>query len=106
MTKHNLFQVIPANLPEEFTDILSENAQVRIERIVSRGHHSPPDFWYDQDQAEFVLLVRGEAVLDFQSPEESIRLTAGDWLTIPAHRKHRVAWTNPSEETFWLAVFF
>ena len=34
---------------------------IRIERIVSRGHTSPPDFWYDQPQAEWVIVLAGSA---------------------------------------------
>lgn len=106
MTKQNLFQAIPAELPEELCEILTSSEQVRIERIVSRGHCSPDGFWYDQDQREFVLLVQGEAVLEFQDPTESVRLVQGDWLSIAAHRKHRVASTSERQDTLWLAVFY
>ncbi|KIH78157.1 homogentisate 1,2-dioxygenase [Geoalkalibacter ferrihydriticus] len=106
MAPKNLFQAIPAQLPDELLQTLAGNDQVRIERIVSRGHSSPKGFWYDQPQDEFVLLVQGEAALEFQDPGESVRLVQGDWLVIPAHRKHRVAWTSPHQDSIWLAVFF
>lgn len=106
MTKQNLFQAIPKKLPEESCEILSGSEQVRIERIVSRGHRSPDGFWYDQVQHEFVLLVQGEAVLEFQDPPESVRLVPGDWLTIAAHRLHRVASTSIRQDTLWLTVFY
>lgn len=102
----NLFQDIPTHLSEELLQTLVENTHVRIERIVSRGHQSPEGFWYDQQQHEFVLLVQGEAELALQSPDEQIRLCAGDWLVINAHRKHRVDWTDPQHDTIWLTVFF
>ena len=33
----------------------------KIERIVSRGHASPEDFWYDQEENEWVMVVKGTA---------------------------------------------
>ncbi|WP_344955529.1 cupin domain-containing protein [Zobellella aerophila] len=106
MIPHNLWQDIPATLPEELILTLAGNDRVRIERIVSRGHGSPEGFWYDQHEHEFVLLVQGEAELALLEPDEQIRLKAGDYLLIPARRKHRVAWTHPEQDTLWLAVFY
>lgn len=100
----NLFTDLPPHLPDEFFTTLLEAADVRIERIVSHGHASPPDFWYDQDQSEFVLLVRGAARLRFE--DEEVEMKAGDWIDIPAHRKHRVEWTTQGEKTVWLVVFY
>jgi cupin 2 domain-containing protein len=100
----NLLASLPCPLPNEVTEILVQAAQVRIERIVSHGHHSPPDFWYDQDEHEFVLVVQGAARLQFD--DEILQLKAGDWQLIPAHRRHRVAWTTPDQPTVWLAVFY
>ena len=98
-----------ANLPDELSDerfeTLVETGAVRIERIVSRGHASPAVGWYDQDRDEWVLLVRGAARLAFDDGRE-VELGPGDWLEIPAHRKHRVAWTDPDTETVWLAVHY
>lgn len=81
--------------------ILRENSSVRIERIISHRHSSPPGFWYDQDGDEWVIVLRGSATLEFEG-EEFVELNAGDYLEIPSHVKHRVART--SEETIWLAV--
>lgn len=106
MIPHNLWQAIPASLSEELTQTLAGNGQVRIERIVSRGHSSPEGFWYDQHEHEFVLLIQGEAELALQQPAERIRLQAGDYLAIAAHRKHRVEWTHPDQDSIWLAVFY
>jgi cupin 2 domain-containing protein len=100
----NLLSSIPATLPYELTDTLVQAKHVRIERIVSQGHVSPPDFWYDQDENEFVLLIQGAAQLRFE--DSLVEMTPGDWLDIPAHRKHRVEWTSPDERTVWLAVFY
>ena len=101
----NLFLAIPDNLPAELFDTLVESESVRIERIVSRGHATPQDTWYDQDRAEWVLLLRGAARLAFADGRE-LELLPGDWLEIPAHRRHRVAWTDPAQDTVWLAVHY
>ena len=61
----NLLRGIPASLPDELTEVLVECDSLRIERIVSRGHSSPPDFWYDQDENEWVLVISGRARLEF-----------------------------------------
>ena len=78
---------------------------MRIERIVSHGHASPADFWYDQEEAEWVLLVQGSALLAFADGRETA-LEAGDYVHIPAHCRHRVVQTDPNMPTVWLAVFY
>lgn len=105
-TLANLFDDIPDHLPDELFTTLLENAQVRIERIVSHGHASPPGFWYDQDQQEWVVVLRGTARIHFEGEEALVEMKAGDFITIAAHRRHRVAWTTPDEPTVWLAVHF
>ena len=101
---HNLSLDIPVSLPDELVTVLAENEHVRIERIVSRGHASPEGFWYDQSQSEWVVVISGAARLQFE--DGTIELEPGDYANIPAHKKHRVAWTTPAEPTVWLAVFY
>lgn len=84
------------------TERLRQDA-VRIERIVSNGHASPEGFWYDQDEQEWVLLLEGEAEIEF-AKSEPVHLTRGDTLNLPAHTRHRVAST--SRPAVWLAVFY
>jgi cupin 2 domain-containing protein len=99
----NLLHPLPNNLTEEvFTELLRQGA-VRIERIVSNGHVSPADFWYDQDENEWVLLLVGEGEIEFVGGER-IRLRQGDALNLPAHTRHRVTFT--SHPAIWLAVFY
>ena len=99
----NLLHPLPNNLTEEvFTELLRQGA-VRIERIVSNGHVSPADFWYDQDENEWVLLLVGEGEIEFAGGER-IRLRQGDALNLPAHTRHRVTFT--SHPAIWLAVFY
>jgi cupin 2 domain-containing protein len=101
----NLFDRIPAQLPEEITETLLSASGIRIERIVSAGHASPDGFWYDQTEHEWVVLLAGEAGLEIKG--EAVRsLKPGDFLLLNAHRKHRVAWTKADTDTIWLAVFF
>ena len=101
----NLFDGIPTELPQEFSEILAQGCDAKVERIVSRGHASPADSWYDQDQDEFVFLVQGHARLEFADRSELTSLVPGNWLVIPAHSRHRVAWTDPQCDTLWLVVF-
>ena len=101
----SLFAGIPADLPAELTEELVRSEHVRIERIVSRGHTSLPGFWYDQEENEWVVVLSGWAELTY-SDGSSIRLGAGDWISIPAGVKHRVEGTDPDQDTVWLAIFF
>jgi cupin 2 domain-containing protein len=99
----NLLHPLPNDLTNEaFTELLQQGA-VRIERIVSNGHVSPADFWYDQDENEWVLLLAGEGEIELADGER-IHLCQGDALNLPAHTRHRVTFT--SRPTVWLAVFY
>jgi cupin 2 domain-containing protein len=87
---------------ESFTELF-QGSDYRVERICSRGQASPPGFWYDQDHTEWVIVLRGSAGLQFNGEEEQT-LTAGDYILIRPHEKHRVNWTAPEELTVWLAI--
>jgi len=100
----NLFDDIPGDFPEELIQTILDKSNVRIERIVSHGHASPDRFWYDQVQHEFVVLLKGAARLRFEN--EVVELRPGSFVDIPAHRRHRVEWTDPQQATVWLAVFY
>ena len=84
---NNLFRDMAADLPDEIYETLLTTSHVRIERIVSQGHASPPDFWYDQEQNEWVLLVQGSARLRFE--DTLVEMQPGDFVNIPAHQRHR-----------------
>jgi cupin 2 domain-containing protein len=99
----NLFADIPASLPDELVQQLLGTPGVRIERIVSLGHASPEGFWYDQQAHEWVLLLTGAARLTLEG-EEPLDLLPGAFVNIPARRRHRVEWTDPTRPTIWLAV--
>ncbi len=102
----NLFEKIPADLAAEQIDTLLSRPNVRIERIVSQGQASPEGFWYDQDQSEWMVLLRGSAAIRFEGQDKPVTLGEGDYLTIAAHARHRVEWTDPNRQTVWLAVHF
>lgn len=101
----NIFAGLPvtAEAAEQLETLLARPG-LRIERIVSSGQASPPDFWYEQADAEWVLLLAGEALLRFEDEAEARRLHSGDWLYIEPLRRHRVDWTPPATPTIWLAI--
>ena len=100
----NIFDELPQHLPKEVVQTLIRAADVRIERIISMGHATPLDFWYDQAQHEWVIVLKGAARLQFE--DGLVELKPGDFINIPAHTKHRVEWTTPDEPTIWLAVHY
>lgn len=102
----NLFEGLPLDRQNEHVLSLVETANVRIERIVSFGQASPPGFWYDQAEAEWVLVLAGRAGLRFEDEPEPRVLRAGDFVSIPARRRHRVDWTQEDAATIWLAVHY
>ena len=102
----NLFADIPENLREELVETILQASSFRIERIVSHGHCSPDGFWYDQDEHEWVILLKGSAVLRFEDQSENISMNPGDYINIEKHRRHRVEWTSTEQETLWLAIHY
>jgi cupin 2 domain-containing protein len=101
----NLFVDITSRLSDELVETLLAGAAFRVERIVSHGHASPAGFWYDQDRPEWVVVLRGRARLRLEG-EEPLPLGPGDFLNIPARRRHRVEWTAPDEPTVWMAIHY
>jgi cupin 2 domain-containing protein len=100
----NIFANIPATLADEHFTTLWSTASLRVERIISHGHASPPGFWFDQNDAEWVLVLQGAAVIRFEGQVDPVRLKQGDYLYIPARARHRVEWTDPDQVTVWLAI--
>lgn len=101
----NLFEQLPADLDQEVFQTLLTHGSMQLERIVSRGHASPDDFWYDQPRNEWVMVLQGAAVVAIAGRGE-VRLEPGGYLNLPARTRHRVAWTAPDTETIWLAVHY
>ncbi len=103
----NLFSGLPWSTAdtEHFSTLLARPG-IRIERIISTGQCSPPDFWYDQPEGEWVVVLQGAARLQFEDEPTEHPLKAGDFVDIAPHRRHRVTWTLPDQPTIWLAVFY
>ena len=102
---NNIFELLPEVADKEIFENLIESGSVKVERIVSRGHASPATGWYDQDQAEWVMILQGEAIICVED-DRDYHLVVGSYLNIPAHTRHRVKWTIPETETIWLAVHY
>lgn len=100
----NLFENVPEMLIDEEITTLAKFPGARIERIVSTGQSSPPGFWYDQEQVEWVVLLSGSAGLLFEGEPAPRILHPGDYVDIPARARHRVEWTDATQPTVWLAV--
>ena len=84
----NFFHDIPENISEELIQTVNSSGSIRIERILSQGHKSADNFWYDQAENEWIIVLAGSAILEFEAKE--IKLGKGDYLLIPAQQKHRV----------------
>jgi len=106
MQKTNIFTAIPEDLPEELLQTLVKRDRIHIERIVSRQHVTPENQWYDQQNDEWVMILQGQAILEFEQDKQTFKLNSGDYCLIPAHCKHRVVWTAEDQDTVWLAVHF
>ncbi|MBZ0184398.1 MAG: cupin domain-containing protein [Melioribacteraceae bacterium] len=102
---NNIYKNIPSDIPEELFEIISEKDNIKIERIISDGHSTPDDYWYDQDKDEFVILLKGNAVLLFEN-DERVDLSEGDYVVIPKHCRHKVLSTSKETKTIWLAVHY
>jgi cupin 2 domain-containing protein len=97
----SLFECSQSDCNEVIESIVSSGTFM-LEHIESHGAGSPPGFWYDQDKPEWVALIRGEAVLEFETGV--LELRAGDSLEILAHVRHRV--TSTSSDAVWLALHY
>lgn len=104
MNRGNLFTDLPDARPDERIEVLIEGASLTLERIVSTGQATPPGRWHDQERHEWVVLLRGSAALRFEGEPDLLVMGPGDWVEIPAHRRHRVEWTHPAGATVWLAL--
>ncbi|NWF50882.1 MAG: cupin domain-containing protein [Ignavibacteriaceae bacterium] len=105
MKVENIFKNLNPDFNNEISEILFSEKNIRIEKIISTGQKSPEGFWYDQEETEWIIVLKGKASLKFQDGQR-LNLKEGDYLSIPPHLKHRVEYTAKERETIWLAVFF
>lgn len=106
MNRGNVFSDIPAHVPNEICEDISVGENSRVERIVSRGQSTLKGTWLSQEKNEWVILLKGSARLLFEDAAELMVLHPGDYVTIAAHTKHRVEWTDETQDTIWLAVHY
>jgi len=107
MEIHNLLTDLPDKLPEEVFETLINSKNIKIERIISPKDHKTPDGkWFKQDLNEFVILLKGSAVLLFKENGDFINLKPGDYINIPRYKEHRVESTDIEQETIWLAIHY
>ena len=104
MEKYNIFDKIIVDKEEENFFEIFKNETIKIEKIVSNGQKSLENFWYEQEKSEFILLLEGFAILEFENRE--VELKKGDCINIKAKQKHRVKFTSLDEPTIWFAVFY
>jgi cupin 2 domain-containing protein len=102
----NLFSGAAKRDGEEQIDMLVAGQRLNVERIVSMGHTSPPGFWYDDSRAEWVVLLSGAAVLEFEEDATLHEMRPGDHVLIAPHCRHRVAWTDEAGPSVWLAIYY
>ncbi len=105
MKPQNIYSAILANPRQETIEQLLKKNDIKIERIISKGHKSPETGWYDQEINEWVLVLKGKATLVFED-QTLIDLIEGSYINIPSHTKHKVTWTDPDRETIWLAIHY
>ena len=91
---------------DEITTVLQQGSGWRLERIHSCQASSPPGFWYDQAEHEWVNLIQGSALLQFEDEPAPRSLCRGDALLIAPHRRHRLVATDPAPGSVWLALFW
>ncbi|MBZ0166305.1 MAG: cupin domain-containing protein [Candidatus Omnitrophica bacterium] len=102
----NIFEHIPEDLAAEDFLALIATTDLKLERIVSQGHATPPGEWLDQEREEWVILLKGSAGLLIEGEPQPRTLKPGDYLHLPARQRHRVEWTLADTETVWLALHF
>lgn len=105
MQQGNIYNQIPNDLSKEIFEILALKNGVKVERIISKGHSSPETGWYDQDSNEWVILLRGTAIISFEHGS-TVHLKEGDYISIEAHEKHKVVSTSTDPEAIWLAIHY
>jgi cupin 2 domain-containing protein len=106
MNVSNIYSDIPEELHDELFEEVVQGSLFKLERILSKGHSTPKGEWYDQDRDEWVILLKGGAGLLIEGEGEVVVLKPGDYIRLPAHLRHRVEWTEPEEETVWLALHY
>ncbi len=102
----NIFSKVPYFVQDEISETVLKAEHLKLERIISSGQATPPGEWFDQNTNEWVILLSGSAGLRFDEEEEVCVMYSGDYVHIPAHKRHRVEWTDPEQKTVWVALHY
>ena len=102
----NIFHNLPQVKEKEIFQPLFKDKKLKVERIISMGQATKEGRWLRQKRDEWVLLLRGKAVLKFFGTEGLLKLRSGDYVFIPKNLRHRVEWTDPKNRSVWLAFYF
>ncbi|MCP4970218.1 MAG: cupin [Arcobacter sp.] len=108
MIKRNLLENIVIDKENEKIEDILKTRNIRIERIISNGQSTEEDFWYDQEENEFVILLEGNAILEIKEDNKikQIELVKNEYINIKANVKHRVKYTDSNNPTIWLTIFY
>ena len=106
MKPKNIYSKISSPTQNEYFEKILTDKNFVLERIISTGQSTPENTWCQQDQDEWVILLKGKAKILFETEECSTLLKPGDYIHIPAYLKHRIQWTDPKTKTIWLALHF
>ena len=106
MKPGNIFSGIPDLVKDEIFETILKTGHFDLERIISFGQATPPGRWCEEQTDEWVILLKGSAGLSFEGRDEPVVLHPGDYVHIPALRRHRVEWTDDGEKTVWLALHY
>ena len=95
-----------SNLLEEeiFEEIIQGNS-FKVKKIVSPYMPDGDTKWYMQEEKELVIILQGEAKLEFDN-SRIISLKTGDYYLIDSLIKHRVAYTSNNPKTIWLTIYY
>lgn len=104
--KLNLLENLPDATKGEIFEPIFQRESLLVERIVSHGQSTPDGQWYDQEQDEWILLLKGNAELLVEGDDRPTPLAPGDSMLLPARCRHRVVSTANDCDTVWLAVHY
>ena len=120
MEKINIFDLKDLSERKEVVKILTENENVKIEKIISTGQVTD---WQESDKNEFVILVQGNAEIEYyenknfktneniiknqkNTNDMKLQLGKGDTVLIRKGERHRVSYTSKNPCCIWICIFF
>ena len=106
MKIESIFSEYEISKSHEILETLLESENFKLERIISSGQATPEGEWLCQELDEWVILLSGKAGLSFEDEECILDLFPGDYIHIPANKRHRVEWTDKNQKTIWLALHY